>query len=89
MTIRMTGPVRFIAFSPDGNRIFAGADDKSVWEWDSKTGERLKEMQRQTDGVVFVAFSPDGNRIVSGSGDKLVRVWDTKTNEQLEMQGHT
>jgi WD40 repeat protein len=85
-----TDYVTSVAFSPDGNRIVSGSDDKSVRVWDAKTGEQLRELQGHTDSVTSVAFSPDGNRIVSGSDDKSVRVWDAKTGEQLrELQGHT
>jgi len=82
-------PVNLVAFSPDGNRIVSLSYDKSVWVWDAKTGEQLRELQL-SNAIISAAFSPDGNRIVSGSRDKSVRVWDAKTGEQLrELQGHT
>ena len=81
---------RSVGFSPDGNRIVSGSDDKSVRVWDAKTSEQLNELQGHTEGVLSVGFSPDGNRIVSGSRDKSVRAWHGKTGEQFqELQRHT
>jgi WD40 repeat protein len=82
--------VSSIAFSPDGNRIVSGFNDKSMRVWDTRTGEQVTAVQRHTDWVTSVAFSPDGNRIVSGSKDNSVHVWDAKTGERvMELQGHT
>ena len=90
LTIPTAGVVKSIAFSPDGNRIVTGSDDRSVLVWDAKTGEQLRQLQGHTREVASVAISPDGNRIVSGSYDEMVRVWDAKRGEQLsELRGHT
>ena len=85
-----TDQVNSVAFSPDGNQIVSGSDDRSVRVWDAKTGEQLMELQGHINRVISVAFSPKGNQIVSGSWDERVWVWDAKTGEQLrELQGHT
>ena len=75
LTISTACPVNSISFSPHGNRIVSGSDDKSVRVWDAKTGEQLRELQGHTGNVSSVRFSPDGNQIVSGSNDASVRVW--------------
>ena len=65
-----------VAFSPDGNRIVSGSDDKTVRLWDAATGQPVGDpLTGHTDTVYSVAFSPDGTRIVSGSDDKTVRLW--------------
>jgi DNA-directed RNA polymerase specialized sigma24 family protein len=47
------------AFSPDGQRIVTGGDDKSARVWDADTGRPVTPAIRHTN-VVVVAFSPDG-----------------------------
>ena len=89
LTIPMTGIVNCIVFSPGGNRIVSGSNDKSLRVWDAKTGQQLWQLQGHGGRATSVAFSPDGNRIISGSNDKSVWVWDAKTGEQLrKLQGH-
>ena len=91
LTITTNGRITCIALSGNGDLIASGSwDHSSVWVWDAKTGEQLRELQGHTEKVYSVAFSPDSNQIVSGSHDQSVRVWDAKTGEQLrELQGHT
>ena len=90
LTIPTTESVYCIAFSPDGNRIVSGSDDRSVRVWNAKTGEQLRKLRGHTNRVTSVAFSADGKRVVSGSDDKSARVWDAKTGKQLrELQGHS
>ncbi|KAJ7808904.1 WD40-repeat-containing domain protein [Mycena olivaceomarginata] len=83
--------VSSVAFSPDGQRIVSGSDDKMVRIWDATTGAAIGEpLQGHDDWVSSVAFSPDGQRIVSGSGDKTVRIWDAATGAAIgkPLRGH-
>jgi len=90
LTISTAHSVICIAFSPDGNQIVSGSEDKSVQVWDAKTGKQLRELQGHTGKVNSVTFSPDGSQIISGSHDRSVWMWDAKTGKQLkELQGHT
>ena len=89
LTIKTNSEINCIALSGNGGLIVSGSLYHSVWVWDAKTGEQLRELRGHTSSVNSVAFSPDGNQIVSGSSDRLVWVWDVKTGEQLrELQGH-
>ncbi len=79
-----------VAFSPDGQRIVTGSDDKTARVWNARTGQLLVELQDHTSSVNSVAYSPDGQRIVTGSFDNTARVWDARTGQSLvELQGHT
>jgi len=82
--------VSSVAFSPDGQKIVSGSDDKTVRVWDAATGSLQQTLEGHSDPVYSVAFSPDGQKIVSGSYDKTVRVWDAATGSlQQTLEGHS
>src|SRR6476469_9417247 len=70
-----TNYVFSVAFSPDGQTIVSGSEDKTIRLW-KLDGTRLGNPFTGHDGRVnSVAFSPDGQTIVSGSEDKTIRLW--------------
>jgi WD40 repeat protein len=83
------GRVRDLAFSPDGRRIAAIADNGGVWIF-SDQGTRLRELTFKNragtapwsgqPGVPWsVAFSPDGLSIAAGSVNGEVIIWNAET----------
>ncbi|NUQ65476.1 MAG: DUF4062 domain-containing protein, partial [Pirellulales bacterium] len=83
------GAVWCVAFSPGGDRIVSGSEDKTVRVWDATSGAELAVLRGHEDYVRGVAFSPGGDRIVSGSDDKTVRVWDASGGAELALlRGH-
>ena len=69
-----TDTVRSVAFSPDGQHIVSGSDDKLVKVWSVSARKEVASLAGHTNCVYSVAFSPDGQHIVSGSDDNLVKV---------------
>jgi len=69
-----TGPVRALAYSPSGRRLFSAGSDKTARLWDLDTG---KELQRYAlpDAVHAVAYASDGRTAFSAGSDMLVRQW--------------
>ncbi|MBC7970921.1 MAG: hypothetical protein H7Z11_12505 [Verrucomicrobia bacterium] len=79
--------VTSVAFSPDGQTVVSGSNDRTVRLWNAKTGEEIGKPGQHQDVVISVAFSPDGQTVVSGSLDNTVRLWNAKTGEEIGKPG--
>jgi len=78
------------AFSSDGKRVLAAADDSMVRLWDIETGRCLRILKGHGDKVWDVALSPDESRAMSCSDDHTVRLWDIQTKHCLRvLKGHS
>lgn len=77
--------VNSVAFSPDGQRIVSGSNDKTVRLWDVNGQPIGQPFVGHEDWVRSVAFSPDSQRIVSGSDDETIRIWDATTGDCLRV----
>jgi WD40 repeat protein len=62
------------AFSPDGNWIVGGFEEK-IKILDTSTGTTLREIRAHSGCVYSVAFSPDGAHVVSSGRDNVIKVW--------------
>ncbi|MEY3256194.1 MAG: hypothetical protein RLZZ29_1329, partial [Cyanobacteriota bacterium] len=67
--------INSVSFSPDGEFIASGGDDKTVKLW-NRQGKLLRTLTGHTQTVNSINFSPDGNTVISGSDDGTVKLWN-------------
>ena len=72
-----------MAFSPDGQRIVTGSDDRTAKVWEAASGRELLTLKGHSSEIWSVAFSPDGQRIVTGSRDQTAKVWEAASGREL------
>ena len=72
--------VHSVSFSPDGQTLASGSEDKTVRLWDANTG-KLRKTLRQADQANHVLFSPDGETLTSASSHHTIRLWEAKTGK--------
>jgi hypothetical protein len=90
------GPVRAVAFSPDGKRLATAGEDGAIRLWDVARGRIDRVLAGHPGGRVHcLAFDPDGKRLASGSRERhrddrgrwvdsshgAVKVWDLATGK--------
>ncbi|WP_410641733.1 NB-ARC domain-containing protein [Amycolatopsis sp. lyj-346] len=84
------GPVRDVAWSPDGALIAAAGDDGAVRVWEPLSGRLLLTLHGGTEGVEKLGWSPGGTFLAAGSRDGVLRVWDTTERQEVAvLTGHT
>src|SRR4029077_5115523 len=65
-----------IAFSPNGNVVYAAGDDNLIRRWNVADGKPSGVFKGHEAPVVSLIAR--GDAIISGSLDKTIRIWDAK-----------
>ncbi len=83
------GAVNAVCFSPDGELVASGGDDKVVRVWKRATGDVVANLTGHQQKVMGLAWSPRGDLIASAGESGEVKLWavpawkevPTKVNE--------
>ena len=81
-----TGEVNSVAFSPDGEKIASGSDDRTVKIWSLNRQQELRTIKGHLDWIYSVAIGSDSKTLISGSKDKTIKVWDLNTGKEIRTQ---
>ena len=88
-------PVRGVAFSHDGHKLFTASDDSRVGVWDASAAASgslgaVSLFTGHAHWATAVAAAPDKHLIASVSADRTCRLWDVRTREAAHVYtGHT
>lgn len=77
-----TGPVRTLAWSPDGKQVASGGDDGTVQVWDTNNGKTISVYHGHAQWVHAVSWSFDSKYVISVSGDREVHVSNAVTGHK-------
>jgi WD40 repeat protein len=78
-----TGSIDSLAFSPDGQKLVSGSDDRTVNLWGLATNNRLYSFFGARDSILAVSFSPNGNDISASSADRTITSWKVAEKQLL------
>lgn len=75
--------INALAFSPDGQMLLSGSDDRTVILWDTGDGTIKRRFQGHANEVKAVAFVGPSGRYVMTAGVDGLRLWDVATGDEL------
>jgi WD40 repeat protein/tRNA A-37 threonylcarbamoyl transferase component Bud32 len=86
-----TGVVNTVAFSPDGQLLASGGQDRSVKIWRVATRTLVATLEPHSGAVSSVAFSPDGRTLAAGVEDwkaqsEAVKLWDLQSRSAATLR---
>ncbi len=70
-----------IAFSPDGTKLLAAAENNTAKVWDAHTGRELFTLTGHNAPVVAAYYFPHGEKILTLDADGVGRMWDAHTGQ--------
>ena len=72
-----------VEFSPDARTILAGGNDQVIYQFDTNTGELVREMKGHEGLVRSLHLDSATGRVVSGSYDTSVKAYNIRSGENV------
>ena len=72
-----------VEFSPDSRTILAGGNDQVIYQFDTNTGELVREMKGHEGLVRSLHLDSASGRLVSGSYDTSVKAYDLRSGDNV------
>ncbi|MBL3654678.1 caspase family protein [Fulvivirga sediminis] len=70
------GPIKSVAFTPNGKYLLTGSKDNTIKLWDFESGREIRTYFGHTATVKDIAITSDGLHFVSGSEDGTAKLWE-------------
>uniref|UniRef100_A0A7S3X0Z9 Anaphase-promoting complex subunit 4 WD40 domain-containing protein n=1 Tax=Emiliania huxleyi TaxID=2903 RepID=A0A7S3X0Z9_EMIHU len=70
--------VRALAFSPGGDLLASGGEDRAVLLWRLASGAAVRRLLLHTKSVWALSFSAEGAQLASAGADCVVGIWDVE-----------
>ena len=72
-----------VEFSPDSRTILAGGNDQVIYQFDTITGELVREMKGHENLVRSLHLDSSSGRVISGSYDTSVKAFDLRSGRSI------
>jgi RNA polymerase sigma factor (sigma-70 family) len=91
---RLPGPVKALAFQPDGKRFAVGGSDGAIIFYDVETLQRQRRLPGNAEPTLELAFSADGTHLAAIHGDPnvdpvraihAVQVWRVDAESKVDL----
>lgn len=82
-TLRESGGVQVLAFSPDSTLLVSGGTDGILRLWDIEQAQQVVRQRRDDGTILSLAYSYDGTLLVSTSAAGVVRLWQMPEGREV------
>jgi eukaryotic-like serine/threonine-protein kinase len=82
------GPVRSVAFAPDGFTVATGSEDATLRFWNPATGICERKTENLKEPIFSIAFAHSGKFLIGGGSNGPVFVWDFPSLKELPTLPH-
>jgi WD40 repeat protein len=72
-----------LAFSPDGQHVLVGSDERVVRVWDRSNGRCVHELRGHRAAIQAISVAPDNRTIATLCGAGLLKLWHMATGQML------
>ncbi len=76
--------VTAVCYSPDGNFIATGSNDKSIILWRSSDGKEIRSFRGSTAGITHLEFNKTGSQILSLNSNGEWITWEVASGKIMQ-----